>query len=217
MSKAGRILLLLVAIFAIVGAHTTTFAATGGNFCSSSLVSKATCGEGLNVCTKPTPTEGPKQVQSAVITLTPKNITGTNTQQPTPTNLPSAPVLSGQMASDGATLNSNAIFDLVNQYRASLGLTAFEKDDKVCELAATRSTEIPAEIERGSLHSGLYNRNLPYWIWENAKYGSDEQGTVAWWLASPIHHQSIVGDYKFSCVKCSGSYCSELFTSFSPK
>ncbi len=119
--------------------------------------------------------------------------------------------------SDSSILDSDKIFDLVNQYRNSVGLASFERENSVCELASARSSEIISEIASGVLHSGLYNRPLPYWIWENAKYGSNEEGTVAWWIASPIHHKSIVGDYKYSCVKCTGSYCSQLFTSFAPK
>jgi uncharacterized protein YkwD len=134
---------------------------------------------------------------------------------PQPTMAP----LENEYAPPDATLNSDTIFELVNQYRASRGLPPFERDDKVCELAQIRSSEIIDEVggKSGYLHSGLYNRNLPYWIFENAKYGSNEEGTVAWWLSSSIHHQSIVSDYKFSCVKCTGSYCSQLFTSYSPK
>jgi len=116
-----------------------------------------------------------------------------------------------------STVNPDAIFELINSHRKSIGLPLFEKDDKVCALAAIRTTEITAELGKGTLHSGLYNRNLPYWIFENAKAGTDEKDTVNWWLHSPIHRASIDGDYKYSCVACSGSYCSQLFTSFSPK
>jgi len=226
--KAGRILLLLAVFFTVTGASNTTFAQDYPSYpgtCSSSLVSTATCANnGVQVCLKPTP-ELPMEVQSAVITLAPEAPNSTPTQTPTtpqptinPTTTPAPmPALRGQMASDAAALDSDKIFSLINQYRESQGLTPFEKNDDVCSLAQTRSTEIPAEINNGTLHSGLYNRGLPYWIWENAKYGSNEDGTVAWWLASPLHHKSIVGDYKYSCVKCTGSYCSELFTSFSPK
>ncbi len=230
MSKAGRIMLFAIAIFAIAGAKNTTYAKTvtaktsanvsDGSVCSSPLVSTAICNDfNKQSCIALTPTKQPKkEVQSAVIIATPESQpTVTQSSQTNPTVLPTMPPLQDQYASGSAVLDSNKIFDLINQFRSSIGLTPFEKDDKVCELAQTRSTEIPAEINNGTLHSGLYNRNLPYWIWENAKYGSNEQGTVAWWLASPIHHQSIVGNYKYSCVKCTGSYCSELFTSYEPK
>ncbi len=231
--QAGRILLLIMALVALIGAVTTTYAAgftnrtnslvvPNVNKCSSSLTSWAFCpNDDVNFCLKPIP-ELPKEIQSAVITIPPQNPNSTSTPALSPSASPtvsptSMPQLESQMASGSATLDSDKIFNLINEYRKFRGLAPFEKDDKVCSLAATRSIEIPAEIRNGRLHAGLYNRALPYWIFENAKYGSNEDGTVAWWLASPIHHESIVGDYKYSCVKCTGSYCSELFTSFESK
>ena len=223
MSKAGRILLFVLVILAMTGAINHTHAQTQSAYqltCSSPLVSKPSCEASSNVCITPlhTPTP-PKQIQSAVITLKPISTpTETILQTPplettaTPTIIPTIPAAPAEI-----TLDSEKIFNMINQYRAGLGLAAFEKDDNVCSIAQARTGEMQAEIPNGTLHSGLYNRPLAYWIFENAKYGSSEEGTVAWWLASPIHHQSIVGDYKYSCVKCAGSYCSEVFTSYAPK
>jgi uncharacterized protein YkwD len=222
MSKAGRfirIMLLVAILFFGIGATHQTNAQTLDGF--TSVYSHA-CFSGKNVnsmclasnknCIVPLKAE-PKQIQSAVV-LASSTTPTPNTQA---INLPAAPTLTSEYASDSAALDSDKIFNLVNQYRSSKGLAPFEKEDSVCSLATTRSAEIPAELSSGILHSGLYNRALPYWIWENAKIGTNEEGTVAWWLQSPIHHQSIVGDYKYSCVKCTGSACSQLFTSFVPK
>lgn len=223
MPKAGRILFFVLAIFAIAGANKTTFAKMQTNICSSSLVSTAICIDSqASACVKPA-SEVSGQIQSAIIAspqeAPSQNVLESQTIAVTETPVPNTtmPVLSSQTAADSVNLDPEKIFDLINQYRASVGLMPFEKKDSVCELAQIRSSELPSEIQHGTLHSGLYNRNLPYWIWENAKYGSDEGTTVSWWLASPIHHESIVGDYKFSCIKCTGTYCSELFTSFTPK
>jgi uncharacterized protein YkwD len=114
-------------------------------------------------------------------------------------------------------LDSEVIFAMVNSYRTGRGLPAFEQNAEVCSLAEVRSVELKSEATNGTIHAGLYVRPLPYWIFENAKYGSDEAGTFAWWISSPLHHSSIVGDYKYSCVRCSGNYCAQLFTSFTPK
>ena len=122
------------------------------------------------------------------------------------------------ISADSADLNSNIIFDMINAYRAKIGKTAFQKEPSLCSLAKTRSTELHDELfVNGNLHSGLYNRNLPYWITENAKYGSNEAGTMQWWLHSPIHRAAIEGNYIYSCGACQGSQCSQLFTSFTPK
>lgn len=234
--KKARILLLALAFFAISGTRATFAQAlpspifqglgqlTQNSFrtdsCNINLSSSTGVCLVANLTITPKPVEqpaspsqgGPKpkaepiiehQVNHAVIAQA--NVHTVQTQNPS------------NYVEPTVTLDSEKIFGMINDYRSKLGLTPFEEENSVCSLALTRSTEIPGEIQNGTLHSGLYNRNLPYWIWENAKYGSDEAGTVAWWLASHIHHASIIGDYKYSCVKCTNSYCSELFTSFVPK
>jgi uncharacterized protein YkwD len=178
-----------------------------------------------SLCTPtPKPQEEDSQVQQPLVApeLLPEPTlaqipTIEHVQETQITPSPTMTALQNEYAPRDAILNQDKIFDLVNQYRASRGLAPFEREDSVCELAQTRSSEIIAEVQNGTLHSGLYNRPLPYWIFENAKYGSNEEGTVAWWLASSVHHRSIISDYKYSCVRCTGSYCTQLFTSFSPK
>ena len=119
---------------------------------------------------------------------------------------------------DSVNLNSDLIFDMINAHRAKIGKAPFQQEASICRLAATRSTELYDELfVKGGLHSGLYNRNLPYWVTENAKYGSNEAGTVQWWLNSPIHRSAIEGDSIYSCGACVGTQCSQLFTSYAPK
>lgn len=121
-------------------------------------------------------------------------------------------------ATQPQNLNADLILELINAHRAKIGKTAFQKDGALCSLAQTRSTELYDELfVKGGLHSGLYNRNLPYWVTENAKYGSNEAGTVQWWLNSPIHRSAIEGDSVYSCGACQGTQCSQLFTSYTPK
>jgi len=142
--------------------------------------------------------------------------------EPTVTQTPTAPVVQAPADNLSATqptnLNSDLILELINAHRATIGKPAFLKDAALCQLATTRSTELYSELfVKGGLHSGLYNRNLPYWVTENAKYGSNEAGTVLWWLNSPIHRSAIEGDHVYSCGACQGTQCSQLFTSYTPK
>lgn len=123
--------------------------------------------------------------------------------QPTPTPL--------------VTLDPNVIFDLMNAHRIAIGLTPFEKDPKLCEIAESRRGEIPGEIVSGYFHSGLFAKNLPFWITENMKYGSNEAGTVNWWLNSPIHRAAIEGNYKYSCGITLGDSAIALFTNWDPR
>lgn len=220
MAKAGRIICLLTAFFVVTGAikNAEAFTSSSVTSCLNQLVSSPLCEEiATQSCSQPlADEEEPKQIQAAVV-IAESRSAGQTDGQTAPQVLPTMTPLNDEYAAPDVTLDSDKIFELINQYRASIGLAPFEKDEKVCELAQTRSTEIAGELTNGTLHSGLYGRNLPYWIFENAKVGSNEEGTVAWWLSSPIHHESIAGDYKFSCVKCTGSNCSQLFTNFSPK
>lgn len=209
--KAGKLLLILLAGFAVTGILSQAKAQVPyASSCSSVLVSTPFCDELLKQsCIQNAQVQEAPQIQSSVIISSPQNEFPKESAQTVPVII--------QSSSEGTELNADRIFDLINQYRASLGLSAFEKNDEVCSLTQIRSTELAAELASGTVHSGLYGRNLPYWIWENAKVGSNEDEAASWWLSSSLHRKSIVGDYKFSCVKCTGNNCSQLFTSFSPK
>lgn len=204
-----------MALFAIAGWLNPAQASTSASSCSSILVSTPLCDEFLTQsCIGLQKEPEIPQIQSSVIISSPRNVefrSAGQTEPTAPTPTQSEPV------HQEPSLDSDGIFDLVNQYRTSKGLTPFERENSVCELAQIRSTELAGELANGTIHSGLYNRNLPYWIWENAKVGSNEEEIVIWWLSSPLHHQSIVGDYKYSCVKCQGTNCTQLFTSFVAK
>ncbi|MGB4966046.1 MAG: hypothetical protein WBO77_02980 [Microgenomates group bacterium] len=128
---------------------------------------------------------------------------------------PIVPVVPGFDAS--GQNNPDLILQLINAIRTQAGLPAFEKNDALCAVAESRTPEIPVEVANGRFHSGLHAKNLPYWITENMKYGSNDGGTVQWWMNSPIHHAAIMGNSKYSCGKCVGNACIQLFTSFEPK
>lgn len=216
MLKAGRIVLLVCALLSLTGAKETY--AKNPNFkdfspnvssCSSVLISTDMCTElESHACLTPVKNME-KQIQAAVLIAAPKEAKKETVQNPV--------LIEEAIKVQTPQNNPEIIFELINKYRQSLNLPIFERDEKVCSLAVARSTELAGELSNGVLHSGLYNRNLPYWIWENAKVGSNEEETVRWWINSPIHNSSLVGDYKYSCGACSGNYCSQLFTSFVPK
>lgn len=119
---------------------------------------------------------------------------------------------------DSNSLNPEVIFELINNYRKSIGLSPFEKEPKLCQIAKERSTEINNEIlVTGNLHNGLYSRNLNFWVTENLIYAENEQYAMNWWLNSPIHRQAITGNSRYSCGECNGNSCSQLFSSYTPK
>lgn len=117
----------------------------------------------------------------------------------------------------GQTADPNRLFDLVNAYRASIGLHAFEKHPDLCNLAASRKGELEGEIANGDIHGGLRRRTVPYWVTENMKYGTSEEEMLSWWLNSPIHAQAIHGSTRYACTECSGPVCIMLFSDFVSK
>lgn len=160
------------------------------------------------------------QVSEVVISESVAEETPTPTLSPTPTPKPtvptSTPVSSGSNSSNGG-LNADILFSMSNDYRASHGLPAFQKDERICSLAAQRAPEIGAEISEGHMHSGKNSHNFPYWFGENIITMNSEAAAFNWWVNDPIHHDAIVGNYTHSCVACSGNACTQEFTSFQAK
>jgi uncharacterized protein YkwD len=180
--------------------------------------------------TSPAPTSTQTQTNEetpAKVTPTPTSVTPTpikseptvaaSKAKTTPTPLPVKQVVTPTPVPVVTTSMADQLFSMVNTYRQSKGLPAFIQDDRVCSLANARATEIAAEMAAGTLHSGMYARNLPYWNTENAAaYGSAE-ADFNWWLGDGIHRQAIESSKTYSCTACSGNYCVQEFTSFQPK
>lgn len=117
-------------------------------------------------------------------------------------------------------LNSDVIFSLVNQIRASHGLEPFAVDDRVCAIANERAPELYAEIYvNGNMHAGLARRQptIPFLVTENMISQNTEQEAVNWWMNSYIHRSAILGSHTHGCVRCEGNNCVMVFTSFIAK
>lgn len=162
-----------------------------------------------------TPTPTPLQKGQASLTPSPTTTPSTQNQKSETTNLNSETKPSGSKPS---SLNPEILFVLINNHRKEIGKPDFEKDSRLCSLAVERGPELSDEIfVNHNVHSGLYNRNLPYWITENmASYASEEQ-IFNWWMGSTIHKKAIESDNKYSCGECWGNSCAQLFTSWVPK
>lgn len=123
--------------------------------------------------------------------------------------------LAGQ---SGAALQPGKLFQLVNDYRVSIGLAPVEYDQRVCEITNSRAPEITNEIYGSSyMHAGFQSRNLPYWASEIIIHMRTEEEALRWWLNSPVHRAQIQGNYKYACLSCSGNSCVMIFTNFEPK
>lgn len=116
-------------------------------------------------------------------------------------------------------LDPNVLLDLVNQYRAQLGMVEYQTHPDLCELADSRAPELHDEIFRGvGLHAGLRRRQLDYYVTENMIHQPTEQAALNWWLSSGLHRRAIEsGTFTHSCGACQGNSCALLFTNFTPK
>ncbi len=161
----------------------------------------------LAASTNPSPTSKPTTKPTAKPTSKPTTA---------PTEAPNEAKTKPAALSNGG-LNADVLFDMSNNFRTERGLAPFTKDDRACALAASRAPEIGAEISEGHMHSGLRARNLPYWNSENIISMRSEAAAFNWWVNDKIHHDQIVGDYKYSCVACDGNNCAQEFTNFVSK
>ena len=206
----------------IAAFHTVAYAQTphqqiNSDYQDAQIISRLTLGSGV------TPTQTP-HLKITSNTPTPSPIIEPTEAVPTPT---SAPVLvapasnaAGANAAGAPTngLNADILFSMVNNHRTSIGLHELQKDEKTCSLAAARASEIAAEMAAGTLHSGMYGRNLPYWNTENAIALGSEEAAFNWWLNEPVHRASMESKvYTHSCTACSGKHCVQEFTSYQPK
>jgi len=116
-------------------------------------------------------------------------------------------------AAAGGGLQSEVLFAMINATRAQSGLPVFEKSDATCSMANVRAPEIYNEVFGSSyMHAGFRARNQGYSMNENIISIRTEQEAVNWWLNSPVHRASLLGNYKYSCISCSGNSCSEIFS-----
>lgn len=157
-----------------------------------------------------------KSAPTAVQIILPANTpTPTHAVMPTITQAP-VRISENQTASGG--MSADRLFEMANAHRRSIGVSELQKDDATCALANARAGEIKAELENGTLHSGMYGRNLPYWNTENAIAMGPEESAFAWWLSDYIHRKAIENPtYTISCTACNGVYCVQEFTSYQPK
>lgn len=109
-------------------------------------------------------------------------------------------------------LDSNILFQLVNNWRTQKGYRVYVQDDRLCKIALDRADDILPDD-----HKGLYEKygSYPYVISENTTYGySTEQAALDGWLGSSGHLENLEKLYSASCIKCYKLSCVEIFSSF---
>ena len=119
----------------------------------------------------------------------------------------------------GVGLNTDLIFDLINDHRTSKGLPAYQKDDRLCSIAQKRAPQLNNEMFGGGyVHQGFNQMDLDHWITENMVHQPSEQSALNWWLNSSLHRRAVEStSHTHSCGICSGNTCIQLFTGWIEK
>lgn len=120
----------------------------------------------------------------------------THTLTPTQTPTPKPRVLDG-----------GRIFNLVNEYRASLGLSTLLWYHPLCEYAKERSLEIEQDFSHEEFAKDATSGGLLAvcpeceGFAENLAYGfQTEQSALQGWINSPGHKKILEGDWNVACA-----------------
>ena len=136
--------------------------------------------------------------------------------EPSPSSEPSP---SASPKTDVPLNSSNAqiLFDMTNDHRSKIGKPALEKEERLCKIAENRAPMVKSELASGTLHKGFKELNLPYWATENIAAYQTMKENFNFLVTDYIHKKAIESDAKYSCTACTGTSCSQIFSSFVPK
>lgn len=106
------------------------------------------------------------------------------------------------------------LWSLVNEWRIGQNLNSYTEDQRLCNLTEVRLQETASNYSHDGfwphskdfLHQGL-SENL-------TKDAIFEDKALQSWLDSPPHRKTLEHDYKYSCLKCLGDRCVQLFANF---
>lgn len=126
-------------------------------------------------------------------------------REPTPTYIP-------------VLLNPYTIYDLVNEYRTSKGLSKLKWNPIMCNFTKQRLTEIHTDWSHNGFHR-MINSQHPYAYvnaGENLGEGFDNEGfQVDGWLASFEHRKNILDpNYTDTCIALDAQFAVQEFASF---
>ena len=113
--------------------------------------------------------------------------------------------------------NAEILFQMTNDHRAKIGKPAFEKEERLCKIAESRAPMVKSELASGTLHKGFKELNLNYWATENIAAYQTMSENFNFLITDYIHKKAIESDAKYSCTACTGTSCSQIFSSFVPK
>jgi len=109
-------------------------------------------------------------------------------------------------------LNAEKLMKQVNDWRVTQGLHQYLISDQLCEIANKRIPEIRQAY--GHDKFAIDYKHFPYKISENLMQGGiDEKQTLDAWLGSKPHKETLMKDYKFTCIATDGTNVVQIFSS----
>lgn len=110
-------------------------------------------------------------------------------------------------------LSEDVLFGLINEWKYKEDGYTYSKHEDLCEIANDR-------VDDPYTHQGFIDKywNYPYELSENlSKDHLSEQSVLNGWLNSKRHREALERSYTYSCVRCEGNYCVQIFSNLSSK
>ncbi len=111
------------------------------------------------------------------------------------------------------------LWSLIQEWRNTNNLGSYIEDQRLCDIATIRADE---QGRSGKLddHRGFHARydNSPYFLSENSvlcnRNVCANEDILMDWISSPSHAKALTAPYKYSCLRCEGNVCDQIFSNF---
>lgn len=114
---------------------------------------------------------------------------------------------------DAKMSEEEQLWNLVQNFKVETS-KPYIKSQELCEIALERSKQVQISYNHDAFKINgdyYYERSGFNYFSENiSSYGNPKDGFQAW-LDSPSHREALEADYTHSCIKCSGTYCVQIF------
>jgi hypothetical protein len=104
------------------------------------------------------------------------------------------------------------LMSLVQSWRAEVKKPIYDYSSKLCEVTQIRAVEVQTHYSHDGFKKWLPQLDYFDHLGENLSQGYDsEEKILAAWLASPGHRENLEDNNRYSCMRCEGVYCVNMF------
>lgn len=127
--------------------------------------------------------------------LTTLNIIATSTPTPIPKEV----------------INENILWNKINKWQTDQNYQSYIKDDKLCNLAKQRIAELKINWSNKDFEQLKKSLNYNVLAENSSRDFNSEESILNSWLNNAITKKNLTDYFKYSCIKCSKSYCVQIF------